>query len=109
MSKERAKRRTAREEAAAEAQAAHQARAARRARRSTLKRRLIPRPTRYRRPTGPLARRRRLQNRAVIAAVVLLQILGWLLLDTWPARLALLALSLFLTPVVVTLAFDRRR
>jgi hypothetical protein len=63
---------------------------------------------RYRRQQGLLARRRRTQNGVVLLAFVLVQIVAWLLLESWTARLAVLVLSAFLVPVVITIAFDRR-
>ncbi|WP_433324936.1 hypothetical protein [Spirillospora sp. CA-294931] len=112
MSKERARRRAERELAAATRAAEHAERQAARARRRERWRRLgrlLPRPVRVRRQRGELARRRRTQNRLTLGVFAAVQIAGWFLLDGWPARFALLALSLFLVPVFVTLAFDRRR
>ncbi|MFI6521597.1 hypothetical protein ACIBF1_39020 [Spirillospora sp. NPDC050679] len=112
MSKERARRRAEREAAAAKAAAERAERDARLARRRARRDRLaalVPKPVRYRRAGGVLAQRRRVQNRLTFGVFLAVQIAGWFLLATWPARLALLALSLFLVPVFVTLAFDRRR
>ncbi|GAA2579813.1 hypothetical protein SMC26_34720 [Actinomadura fulvescens] len=112
MSKERAKRRAEREAAAAKAAAEHAERQARRARRRDRRKRLmalLPAPVRHRRPGGVLARKRRIQNRVVLGVFAAVQVVGWLVLATWGARLALLALSVFLVPVFVTLVFDRRR
>ncbi|MEU5879673.1 hypothetical protein [Spirillospora sp. NPDC047279] len=112
MSRERARRRAEREAAAAKAAAAHAERQAKDARRRERRRRLtarLPAPVRYRRQGGVLARRRRIQNRVVLGVFLAVQVVGWFLLATWGARLALLALSVFLVPVFVTLAFDRRR
>ncbi|RAY16500.1 hypothetical protein DPM19_06450 [Actinomadura craniellae] len=110
MSKERARRRAERaaaiEQAAAE-RAARQAREARRRARWRWLAVLVPRPGRQ--PGGVLARRRRVQNRVVLGLFVVVQVVGWVLLPTWTARFALLLLSVLLVPVVVTLAFDRRR
>jgi hypothetical protein len=55
-----------------------------------------------------LARRRRAQNGGVFLVFLAVQCLAWLLCSTWTARLAVFGLSIFLVPVVVTLAFDRR-
>jgi Flp pilus assembly protein TadB len=106
MSRERARRRAEREAAAARAHAANTLRQQKRSRRQARVRAL--RPVRTRRPQGVLARKRRAQNGAVLLGFVLVQLLAWLLLQTWTARLAVLVLSAFLVPVVVTLAFDRR-
>ncbi|MBA8953778.1 hypothetical protein ACFQU9_24280 [Actinomadura namibiensis] len=112
MSRERARRRAEREAAAARAaaeQAARDARAAERRRRRARLLALVPKPVRYRRQGGVLARRRRAQNRAVLGVFLAVQVAGWILWPSWTARLALLALSAFLVPVFVTLVFDRRR
>ncbi|MFI0445221.1 hypothetical protein [Actinomadura sp. 6N118] len=112
MSRERAKRRAEREAAAAKAAADHAERQAKEARRRERRRRLaamVPRPVRVRRQGGELARKRRIQNRAVFGLFLAVQVVGWFVLATWGARLALFALSVFLVPVFVTLAFDRRR
>jgi len=106
MSKERARRRAEREAAAARAGAANTLRQKKKSQRRARLRAL--RPVRTRRPQGPLARRRRAQNAVVLLGYILVQVVAWLLLQTWTARLAVLVLSAFLVPVVVTLAFDRR-
>ncbi|MGI8336248.1 hypothetical protein ACRYCC_40425 [Actinomadura scrupuli] len=111
MRKERARRRAEREAAAARAAEARAVRLRRAARwRGPLDRlrRLVPVPVRQRRPGGLLARRRRAQNGGVLLVFLAVQCLAWLLCSTWTARLAVLGLSIFLVPVVVTLAFDRR-
>ena len=111
MSKERARRRAEREAAAARAAEARAVRLRRAARRRGLLhrlRRLIPVPVRQRRQGGLLARRRRAQNGGILLVFFAVQCLAWLLCSTWTARLAVLGLSIFLVPVVVTLAFDRR-
>jgi hypothetical protein len=109
MSKERQRRRAEREaeraRAAAEA-ARRDARAARRRARLARITRLIPR--RSGRPGGILARRRREQNAIVAVVFVLVQVIAWINLSSWTGRLGVLALSAFLVPVFVTLAFDRR-
>ncbi|HEX4816763.1 MAG TPA: hypothetical protein VFV66_28820 [Nonomuraea sp.] len=108
MSKERARRRAAREAERARAIRANEERQARRARRRALVARLVPRPVRVRRQGGLLARRHRAQNAVVGAAFLLVQALAWLLWGSLLASFAVLILSLLLMPVVVTLAFDRR-
>jgi Flp pilus assembly protein TadB len=109
MSKERQRRRAAREaeraRAAAEA-ARRDARRSRRRARIARVTRLLPR--RSGRPGGLLARRRREQNAIVAVAFLLVQVLAWISLSSWTARLAVFVLSVFLVPVFVTLAFDRR-
>lgn len=111
MSKERARRRAEREAEAARAAEARAVRLRRAAGRRGLLdrlRRLVPVPVRQRRQGGLLARRRRAQNGGVLLVFLGVQCLAWLLCSTWTARLAVLGLSVFLVPVVVTLAFDRR-
>ncbi|WP_329258455.1 hypothetical protein OG417_20725 [Actinoallomurus sp. NBC_01490] len=109
MSKERRRRRAALEAERARAAAENDRRNARRARRRARVARvsrLLPR--RPGRPGGLLARRRREQNAIVAVAFLLVQVLAWLSLSSWTARLAVLMLSVFLVPVFITLAFDRR-
>lgn len=112
MSKERQRRRAERE-AARERAAAERARrearlARRRARVARVTRTLRPVLRRSARPGGILARRRRQQNAVVAVVFLLVQVAAWVALSSWTARLAVLALSAFLVPVFVTLAFDRR-
>jgi hypothetical protein len=109
MSKERARRRAEREAVASRAETARAFRLERAAKRRGLLdrlRRLVP--VRHRRQGGVLARRRRAQNGGVFLVFLAVQCLAWLLCSTWTARLAVFGLSIFLVPVVVTLAFDRR-
>ncbi|MCW2860877.1 MAG: hypothetical protein JWP48_2585 [Actinoallomurus sp.] len=109
MSRERQRRRAEREAERARAAAESARRNARTARRRARIARLsglVPR--RSGRPGGLLARRRREQNAIVAVAFLLVQVLAWMSLSSWTGRLAVLVLSLFLVPVFVTLAFDRR-
>jgi hypothetical protein len=109
MSKERRKRRAEREaerERAAAERARKEARRARRRARIAWFSRFVPH--RSGRPGGLLARRRREQNAIVAVAFLLVQVLAWMNLSSWTARLGVLVLSVFLVPVFVTLAFDRR-
>ncbi|GAA4501010.1 hypothetical protein GCM10023191_050320 [Actinoallomurus oryzae] len=109
MSKERQRRRAALEAERARAAAENDRRNARRARRRARVARisrLLPR--RSGRPGGLLARRRREQNAIVAVAFLLVQVLAWMSLSSWTARLAVFVLSVFLVPVFITLAFDRR-
>ncbi|MFI7612988.1 hypothetical protein E1286_35480 [Nonomuraea terrae] len=108
MSKERARRRAEREAERARAMRANEERQARLARRRSLLARLTPRPVRYVRQRGLLARRQRAQNAVVALGFVLVQVLVWLVWGSLPVSLAVLVFSLLLAPVVVTLAFDRR-
>ena len=115
MSKERARRRAAREHEAAlraSARAAEAERRERRAARSRAVRRVttdrLPRRTPVGRPTGTLARRRRTQTWLLVVALVALNVLVWVLSDAWPARLAALVVSVLVAPVLVTLLPSRR-
>jgi hypothetical protein len=116
MSKERQQRRAAREHEAAlkaSARAAEQERRERRAARASAVKRAttdrLPKVTRTRRPTGTLARRRRIQRSMVLALLVALNVLVWVLRPDWAARLAALVVSVLAAPVLVTLLVPRRR
>ena len=112
MSKERARRRAERAAEAERLAVARAEQAATAARRRARRRRLtelVPKPVRYARPRGVLARRRRAQNLGVLGLFLGAQVAGWLLLASWTARFAVLVLSVLLLPVMVTIAFDRRR
>jgi len=116
MSKERARRRTAREHEAALRSAARAAEAERRERRAARARAVrrattgrLPRLTPVGRPTGTLARRRRVQTSLVLAVLVALNVLVWFVRPDWAARLAVLVVSLLAAPVLTTLLVPRRR
>ena len=106
MSKERARRREAREADAAARSAAREAEALRRARRRTLVARVVAPIQRLRpapssgRPTGRLAERRRTRFRLLLVALALIQVLVWIIRPDWQARLAALVLALFCFPVI---------
>ncbi|MFC5830861.1 hypothetical protein [Nonomuraea insulae] len=108
MSKERARRRAEREAERARAMRANERRQARRARRRALLSRLVPRPVRFYRQGGLLARRHRAQNAVAALGFVIVQVVAWLVWGSFPISFAVLVFSLLLVPVVVTLAFDRR-
>ncbi|MGW0802898.1 hypothetical protein [Nonomuraea sp. NPDC002799] len=108
MSKERARRRAEREAERARAIRANEERQARRSRRRALVARLAPRPVRFYRQGGLLARRHRAQNGLVALGFLLVQVIVWLVWGSFGLSLAVLVFSLLLAPVVVTLAFDRR-
>ncbi|MGP3955074.1 hypothetical protein ACTWPT_03670 [Nonomuraea sp. 3N208] len=111
MSKERARRRAEREAERARAIRANEERQARLARRRAFRSsivRLTPRPVRFNRQGGLLARRQRAQNALVALGFLLVQAVVWLLWGSFFASFAVLVLSVLLVPVVVTLAFDRR-
>jgi hypothetical protein len=108
MSKERARRRAEREAEAVRLEASRAAKVARETRRQRRWARLRARLPSSSRPDGPLARRRRIQNRAVFALFLAVQGAAWLIGLSWTARFAVLVLSVLITPVVVVMAFDRR-
>ncbi|GAA0413296.1 hypothetical protein Acor_11130 [Acrocarpospora corrugata] len=115
MSKERARRRAARDAEREKLAAERARREARAARRRELRGRLtavlakpLPKPVRVARQGGYLARRRRTQNAVMAVLWFLIQALAWVLLDTWMARLAVFGVSILLIPVLVTVFFDRR-
>jgi Flp pilus assembly protein TadB len=116
VSKERARRRTAREREAAlrtSARAADAERRERRAGRARALRRVttdrVPRRTPVGRPTGTLARRRRRQRALLLAGLVAVNILVWFLTDDWAGRLAALVVTVLAAPVLATLLLGRRR
>ena len=102
MSKDRARRREARLREAAirtAARAAQAERAARRrARKEALRRRLVPLTTG--RQTGVLARRRRSRLNFVFVALLLVQVVVWVIRPDWQARLAALLVSALAFPII---------
>lgn len=111
MSKERARRRAEREaerERLATARAEREARAARRRRLHRRVTAVLPHPVRVARQGGYRARRRRTENGVLAAVWFLVQVLAWLLLDGWMARLGVFVVSIFMIPVLVTVVLDRR-
>jgi hypothetical protein len=115
VSKERARRRAHREHEAAlraAARATEEERRERRRARAKAVRRVTTdrvRVTRTHRPTGSLARRRRLQTSLLVALLVALNVLVWVVRPDWQARFAALVVSVLATPVLVTLLVPRRR
>lgn len=112
MSKERARRRAEREADAVRLESARAAKIAREVKKQRRSARLraklgplLPSPSR---PDGPLARRRRVQNRAVFALFLAVQGAAWLIGLSGTARFGVFALSLLITPMVVVMVFDRR-
>ena len=111
MSKERARRRTEREAAAAAGRAArerHEQRAARRRARALAWRSRLPRRTRWRRQQGLLARRRRIENGVILGLYLTVQAIVWLATDDPWIRVTAALLGILAMPVLVTLALDRR-
>jgi Flp pilus assembly protein TadB len=114
MSKERARRRAAREHEAALRAAARAAEQERRERREARRRALKARTTdrvRVRpvgRPTGTLATRRRHQTWFLVAALVLVNALLWWARPDWEARLGAAVVTVLAFPVLRLLLFSRR-
>ena len=114
MSKERARRRAAREHEAALRTAAKASQQERRERQAARKRAVRSATTdRLRfapagRDTGALARRRRTQNGMLVAVLVCLNILVWVVRPDWEARLAALVVTVLAFPVLRLLLFSRR-
>lgn len=111
MSRERARRREARLAESRAREIAAEQRAARRARRrgavAAVRRTLTP----WRRGrVGRVGTRRAATQRAVIVmATVLVAFAAWVLIDSWPLRIAVGVLILVAGPALVTLTFDRAR
>jgi Flp pilus assembly protein TadB len=114
MSKERARRRAAREHEAGlrrAARAAEQERRARRAARGKAIRAVTTdrvRLTPVGRPTGTLARRRRTQRSMLVALLLCLNIVVWVVRPDWEARLAAVVVSVLAFPVLRLLLFSHR-
>jgi Flp pilus assembly protein TadB len=116
VSKERAQRRAEREREAAIQAAARAAEAERRERREGRRQALrrattdrLPRLAGPSRPTGDLARRRRIQTSLLFALLAALNILVWVARPDWRARLAALIVSVLAAPVLATVLLPRRR
>lgn len=116
MSRERARRRAAREHEAALKAFARAAEVERRERRTARNRALrrattgrLPSRSPRGRPTGTLARRRRAQTSLLLAALLALNVLVWFVRPDWESRLAALVVSLLAAPVLATLLLPRRR
>jgi hypothetical protein len=122
VSKERARRRAAREHEAGLRAAARAAEQERRERQAARTRALRSRTTdrlRVRpggspfggpsgRQTGVLARRRRRQHWALAAVLLFLNVLVWIARPDWEARLAAAVVSVLAYPVARLLLFSRR-
>ncbi len=119
MSKERARRRAAREAEQARQAALRAEREARLARRRERAGRvfgvfggaaalLARRPVRIAVQGGIMARRRRAQNGLVAVLFFIVQAIAWLLWSSWAARFGVFVLSVLFAPLFVTLVFDRR-
>ncbi|MFI6264226.1 hypothetical protein [Micromonospora sp. NPDC051006] len=106
MSKERARRREAREAVLARERAARQRRVARRERRRAVLRRITPRLRRG--SAGRLARHSRAERAAIVLLTAAALILIWSFVDDLALRLALVVLLLLVLPAIVVIALDRR-
>jgi hypothetical protein len=116
VSKERARRRAAREHETAIRAAARAAEAERRERRAARRRTLrrhttqrLPRLTPVGRPTGALARRRRVQTSLLLALLIALNVVVWVVRPDWPTRLAALVVTVLVAPVLAAVFVPRRR
>ncbi|GAA4576725.1 hypothetical protein GCM10023176_48820 [Micromonospora coerulea] len=106
MSKERARRREARQSVLEAERVARRRRVARRERRRAVVRRLTPKVRRGR--TGRLARHTR-GERAAIVLLTGAALAGiWYFVDDLALRLALVVLLLLVLPAIVVIALDRR-
>jgi hypothetical protein len=111
VSKERARRREQRAQDEAARRAAAERVAARAARRRETRDAVtarVPQRVRWRRQQGLLARRRRTQNGVIACLVLASQLVVWLVTPDPYARAIAFVLAIVLTPVLVTLALDRR-
>ncbi|MEH0972933.1 hypothetical protein V6U77_17575 [Micromonospora sp. CPCC 205546] len=106
MSKERARRRAAREAQAARERVVRERRAARRSRRRALVRRLTPSLRRGR--TGRLPRHSRGERAAIVLLTLAAMALIWTFVDDLALRIALVVLLLLVLPAIVVIALDRR-
>ncbi|MEV0940694.1 hypothetical protein [Micromonospora wenchangensis] len=106
MSKERARRRAAREVQAARERVVRERRLARRRRRRALVRRVTPQWRRGR--TGRLARRTRGERAAIIGLTAAALALIWVFVDDLALRVVLVVLLLLVLPAIVVIALDRR-
>ncbi|SCL69348.1 hypothetical protein GA0070606_5051 [Micromonospora citrea] len=106
MSKERARRRAAREAEAARERLVRQRRTARRQRRRALVRRLTP--VLRRRRAGRLPRHSRGERAAIVLLTLAAMLLIWSLVDDLALRIALVVLLLLVLPAIVVIALDRR-
>ena len=111
MSRQRALRRAEREELLEKQRTERDQRSARVARRAETVsgwRARLPRRIRRRGQQGLLARRRRAQNALILGIYLVVQAVVWLIWsDPW-VRVASAIFGVLATPVLVTLAFDRR-
>jgi Flp pilus assembly protein TadB len=111
VSRERARRREQRAHDEALRRTAHEREQARVARRRATRAAVterVPRRIRWRGQQGLLARRRRTQNGVIACLVLASQLIVWLLTADPYARAIAAVLAIVITPVLITLTFDRR-
>lgn len=106
MSKERARRRAAREAQLERERTIRRRRMARRERRRAVVRRFTPKLRRGR--TGRLARHTRAERAAIVLLTVVALFGIWIFVDDLALRLALVVLLLLVLPAIVVIALDRR-
>jgi Flp pilus assembly protein TadB len=107
LSRERARRRDAREADSARRAAEARARTdreiqarRRRARRTAAVRSVRPRGRRW-------SRRTREQRAITVVVLLAIAIAAYVLLDTWPPRIGVVLLALLATPAIITMILDR--
>jgi hypothetical protein len=61
------------------------------------------------RPDGPLARRRRFRIRLLILLLLLVNVVAWFVWPEWPARLAVLILTVITAPLLAAILLRRKR
>ncbi|MFC4150202.1 hypothetical protein ACFO0M_28445 [Micromonospora mangrovi] len=106
MSKERARRRAARQAEVERERVVRRRRVARRERRRAVVRRLTPKLRRGR--TGRLARHTRGERAAIVLLTGAALAAIWSFVDDLALRLALVVLLLLVLPAIVVIALDRR-
>ncbi|MCI4061766.1 hypothetical protein MRQ36_03925 [Micromonospora sp. R77] len=106
MSKERARRREARQAELERERAVRRRRVARRERRRAVVRRLTPKLRRGR--NGRLARHTRRERAAIVLFTGAALVGIWSFVDDLALRLALVVLLLLVLPAIVVIALDRR-
>jgi Flp pilus assembly protein TadB len=104
MSKQRAQRRTQREQEAAAVAAARAIEVERQRRRTARKAALTSwLPKQRKGPGGIIAQRRRTRATLFVISVIVVNLLVWLASGDWAVRFLALALSLLITPLVLIL------
>jgi len=106
VSKERARRREARQAQLERERAARRRRVIRRERRRAVVRRLTPRWPRHR--SGRLARHTRAERAAIVGLTGVGLAAIWVFVDDRALRLVLVVLFLLVLPAIVVIALDRR-